>query len=56
MTGQTAALTSNSTLNSDTIESGLITVVAKGNDTFFNLPTSLARGFKLEVEDAITVS
>ncbi|KAJ1483148.1 hypothetical protein T484DRAFT_1896446, partial [Baffinella frigidus] len=44
-----------SLLDSDSIESGLISVILKGNDTFFQMPGAVQRGFTLELEDAITV-
>ncbi|KAJ1483295.1 hypothetical protein T484DRAFT_2600159 [Baffinella frigidus] len=45
----------NSSLDSDSIESGLISVILKGNETFFQMPGAVQRGFELELEDAITV-
>ncbi|KAJ1468642.1 hypothetical protein T484DRAFT_2027083 [Baffinella frigidus] len=53
--GVAVAYTSNNTLDSDSIESGLITVVLHGNETFFEQPHSVEKGFSLEIEDAITI-
>jgi len=33
-----------------------VQVILQGNETFFNMPGAVQRGFSLEVEDAITVS